>query len=213
MPKIDIHNAGGKKVGTLELEDSVFGAEVREHLLYAAVRFQRAKARAGTHKSKPRSEVRGGGRKPWKQKGTGRARQGSTRSPQWSGGGTVFGPVVRSHATKLNKQVRAAALRGALSKRVGEKAVVVLDDLALPEIKTRQVTDLMKRFELADMLLVTNVDPNLEKSARNLGGVTVLAPEGVNVYDVLLRKHLVLTRSAVDTLTARLSPNDVKAAP
>jgi large subunit ribosomal protein L4 len=212
MPKIDIHNAGGKKVGTLDLEESVFGAEVREHLLYAAVRFQRAKARAGTHQSKRRSDVRGGGRKPWKQKGTGRARQGSTRAPHWSGGGTVFGPLVRSHATKLNKQVRAAALRGALSKRVGEKAVLVLDDFALSEIKTRQVTDFMKRFELADMLLVTTPDPNLEKSARNLGGVTVIAPEGVNVYDVLLRKNLVLTRAAVDTITARLLPGE-KAAP
>jgi len=212
MPKIDIHNAGGKKVGTLELADAVFGAEVREHLLYAAVRFQRGKARAGTHKSKQRSEVRGGGRKPWKQKGTGRARQGSTRSPQWSGGGTVFGPVVRSHATKLNKQVRAAALRGALSRRVAEKAVVVLDDFTLAAIKTRQMTDFMKKFELADMLLVTAVDPNLEKSARNLEAVTVIAPEGLNVYDVLLRKNLVLTRAAVETVTSRLMPASGEAA-
>src|SRR5688572_12786240 len=133
MPKIDIYNPDKKKVGELELADAVFGTEIREHLLYAAVRYQRAKARAGTHQSKRRSDVRGGGRKPWKQKGTGRARQGSTRSPQWRGGGTVFGPVVRSHATKLNKQVRAAALRSALTRRVQEGALVVLDDFALPE--------------------------------------------------------------------------------
>ncbi len=204
--KIDIHNAGGKKVGSLELADAVFGADVREHLLYAAVRFQRNKARAGTHQSKRRSDVRGGGRKPWKQKGTGRARQGSTRAPHWAGGGTVFGPLVRSHASKLNKQVRAAALRGALSRRVAEKAVVVLDEFSLGEIKTRQVTDFMKKFELADMLLVATVDPNLEKSARNLEAVTVIGPEGLNVYDVLLRKNLVLTRAAVESVTARLLP-------
>src|SRR5688572_3395712 len=207
MPKIDIYNPDKKKVGELELADAVFGTEVREHLLYAAVRYQRAKARAGTHKSKQRSDVRGGGRKPWRQKGTGRARQGHSRSPHWRGGGTVFGPVVRSHAMKLNKQVRAAALCSALSRRVEEKAVLVLDDFVLPEIKTRQITEFMKRFELGDMLLLTTPngeDINLERSARNLGAVTLLRPEGVNVYDVLLHKHLVLTRSAVDALTTRL---------
>jgi large subunit ribosomal protein L4 len=208
MPKIDIYNPDKKKVGEIELADAVFGTEVREHLLYAAVRYQRAKARAGTHKSKQRSDVRGGGRKPWRQKGTGRARQGSIRSPQWRGGGTVFGPVVRSHAMKLNKQVRSAALCSALSRRVAEKAVLVLDDLVLPEIKTRQITEFMKRFELGDMLLVTTsggpADTNLERSARNLGSVTLIRPEGVNVYDVLLHKNLVLTRSAVEHLTARL---------
>jgi len=204
MPKIAIYNPDKKKVGEIELADAVFGAEVREHLLYAAVRYQRAKARAGTHKSKQRSDVRGGGRKPWRQKGTGRARQGSSRSPHWRGGGTVFGPVVRSHAMKLNKQVRAAALRSALSRRVEEKAILVLDDFVLPEIKTRQVTEFMSRFELGDMLLVTTPDTNLEKSTRNLGAVTVLRPEGVNVYDVLLHKNLVLTKSAVEALTTRL---------
>jgi large subunit ribosomal protein L4 len=204
MPKIDIHNAGGKKVGTLELDDAVFGAEVREHLLYAAVRFQRNKARAGTHFSKRRSDVRGGGRKPWKQKGTGRARQGSIRAPHWAGGGTVFGPLPRSHASKLNKQVRAAALRSALSRRVAEKAVVVLDELTLAEIKTRQITDFVKAFDLADTLIVAPLDPNLEKSARNLQTVTVIAPEGLNVYDVLNHKNLVLTRAAVESVTSRL---------
>jgi large subunit ribosomal protein L4 len=207
MPKITLYSPDKKEVGEIELADAVFGAEVREHLLYAAVRYQRAKARAGTHKSKQRSDVRGGGRKPWRQKGTGRARQGSIRSPQWRGGGTVFGPVVRSHAMKLNKQVRAAALCSALSRRVEEKALVVLDDFVLPEIKTRQVTEFMKRFELADMLLVTTGGgadaANLERSARNLGAVTLIRPEGVNVYDVLLHKNIVMTRSAVEALTAR----------
>jgi large subunit ribosomal protein L4 len=204
MPKVDIYNPGREKVGEIELADAVFGAEVREHLLYAAVRYQRAKARAGTHKSKQRADVRGGGRKPWRQKGTGRARQGSTRSPQWRGGGTVFGPVVRSHAMKLNKQVRQAALRSALSRRVEEHAVVILDDFALPEMKTRQVTDFMKRFDLTDMLLVATADENLARSTRNLGSVTVVPPEGVN--DVLLRKTLVLTRSAVEAVTTRCMP-------
>ena len=119
MPTVDVFNVQHDKVGEVELPDSVFGVEVREHLLYAAVRYQRAKARAGTHKVKSRSEVRGGGKKPWRQKGTGRARQGTTRAPQWRGGGVVFGPTVRSHAFKLNKKVRRAALKSALSRRVG----------------------------------------------------------------------------------------------
>jgi large subunit ribosomal protein L4 len=211
MPKVVVYNPDKKKVDELELADAVFGCEVREHLLYAAVRYQRAKARAGTHKSKQRSDVRGGGRKPWRQKGTGRARQGSTRSPHWRGGGTVFGPVVRSHAMKLNKQVRTAALCSALSRRVEEKALVVLDDFVLPEIKTRQVTEFMKRFELGDMLLVANADTNLERSARNLGAVTLIKPEGVNVYDVLLHKNVVMTRSAVEALTARLAAGAARA--
>src|SRR5690242_6026196 len=124
--KIDIFNLSHETVGSVDLDDAVFGCEVREHLLYAAVRYQRAKARAGTHKAKERAEVRGGGRKPWRQKGTGRARQGHTRSPQWRGGGVVFGPRVRSHAFKLNKKVRALALKSAISRRVQENALFVL---------------------------------------------------------------------------------------
>ena len=205
MPTIDVYNASGKKVSSFELPEAVFGADVKEHLLYAAVRFQRAKARAGTHKAKERAEVRGGGRKPWRQKGTGRARQGSIRSPQWRGGGVVFGPRVRSHAHKMNKRVRRQALISALSRRCAEKRIVVLDDLAFPEKKTRQVLGLMKAFDLNDMLLVLDQrDDNVEVSARNLQAVTVLPTAGVNVYDILRRENLVLTQSAVSSLVDRL---------
>jgi large subunit ribosomal protein L4 len=203
--KIDVYNLSHDKVGSVELDDAVFGTEVKEHLLYAAVRYQRAKARAGTHKAKERAEVRGGGRKPWRQKGTGRARQGHTRSPQWRGGGVVFGPRVRSHAFKLNKKVRALALKSALSRRAQENALVVLDGFELAEPKTRQVADFMKRFELADILLVAPRNETLEKSARNLASVTLLPPEGLNVYDVLRRRTLVLTQAAVEAVTTRLS--------
>jgi len=205
MPTIDVHSADGKKVSTVDLDDAVFGVEVKEHLLYAAVRYQRAKARAGTHKAKERAEVRGGGKKPYRQKGTGRARQGTIRAPQWRGGGIVFGPRVRSHAHKLNKKVRRAALRSALTRRVEDEALVVLDALSLPEAKTRQVKDLMAQFELNDMLLViSDRDENILKSARNLPNVTVLLTEGLNVYDILHRDNLVLTQDAVTAVTARL---------
>ena len=205
MPTIDVHNASGKKVSTLDLAEEIFGAEVKQHLLYAAVRYQRAKARAGTHKTKERAEVRGGGRKPYRQKGTGRARAGTIRSPIWRGGGVVFGPRVRSHAHKMNKRMRRQALRSALSIRASESRIVVLDDLSFPERKTRQVLDLMKQFELDNMLLVLGArDENIERSARNLKNVTVVPPEGVNVYDVLHRNHVVFTQSAVEAITSRL---------
>lgn len=204
MPTVDVYNLNREKVGSADLSDAVFGAEVKEHLLYAAVRFQRAAARQGTHKAKERAEVRGGGKKPWRQKGTGRARQGSTRSPQWRGGGVVFGPRARSHAHKLNKKVRKAALCSALSRRCEESRIVVLDSLAFDEPKTRQITELMGRFELGDMLLVANADENITKSARNVPAVTVLPPEGVNVYDVLRRSVIVVTKDAADALGARL---------
>ena len=205
MATIDIHNINCEKVGEFDLDDAVFGAEVKHHLLYATVRFQRAKARAGTHKVKERAEVSGGGRKPWRQKGTGRARQGSTRSPQWRGGGVVFGPRVRSHAFKLNRKVRRAALVSALSHRVQQSALLVLDDWSPEEFKTRHVVDVMRTFELKDMLLVSLRNERLERSARNIPSVTVLPPEGLNVYDVLNRGHLVITRAALEAVTARLA--------
>jgi large subunit ribosomal protein L4 len=164
-----------------------------------------AKRRQGTHKVKERAEVRGGGKKPYKQKGTGRARQGTTRAPQWRGGGVVFGPRPRSHEFKLNKKVRRSALCSALSKRALDNAITVIDEIALAEAKTKQVVDLLARFELGDTLIVLGSDnKNLALSARNLPNVTVLSAEGVNVYDVLLRSNLVLTRDAVSALTTRL---------
>ncbi len=205
MPTVTIYNQNREKLGELSLSDAVFGAEVREHLFYALVRYQLAKRRQGTHSTKTRSEVAGGGKKPWKQKGTGRARQGTIRAPQWRGGGVVFGPKPRDYGFKLNKKVRATALCGALSRRVQESALVVLDDLKLPSIKTKQVVELMSRFELGEALVViSGQDDVLARSARNLQNVTVLPVEGLNVYDVLNHKHLVMTRGAIEAVTARL---------
>lgn len=206
MPTIDVFNSEREKVSTIDLDDAIFGVEVREHLLYAAVRWQRARLRSGTHKVKERAEVRGGGRKPWRQKGTGRARQGSIRSPQFRGGGVVHGPKVRSHAFKLNKKVRRAALCSALSRRVAEDALVVLEGLELPEIKTKRMVDFMQRFDLTDMLLVLDqADEKVLRSARNLPKVKVLLADGLNVYDVLNHSNVVFTRGAVAAVTERLN--------
>lgn len=205
MPMIDVYNQKREKVSELELNEEIFAAPVRDDLMHAVVRYQLAKKRQGTHKVKGRAEVRGGGRKPYKQKGTGRARQGTIRAPQWRGGGIVHGPRPRSYAFKLNKKVRRAALRGALSQRVSSGALVVLDDLKLPEIKTRQLVDLLKVFGLNDALLVlSQKDQNVQLSARNLPNVTTLLVEGVNVRDVLHRGNLVMTRAAVEALAQRL---------
>ncbi len=205
MPTVDVYNLGREKTAEIELSDVVFGCDVKEHLLHAVVRYQLAKRRQGTHKVKGRAEVSGGGKKPYKQKGTGRARAGTTRAPQWRGGGVVHGPVPRNYAFKLNKKERAAALRGALSTRVQDGSVVVLEAFELPEIKTRQVVDFMSRFEMSDALVVLSAgDEVVSKSARNLKSITVLPVEGVNVYDVLRRRNLVLTRDAVTALTQRL---------
>lgn len=205
MPMIDVYNQNREKVSELELNEEIFAAPVRDDLIHAVVRYQLAKKRQGTHKVKGRAEVRGGGRKPYKQKGTGRARQGTIRAPQWRGGGIVHGPRPRSYAFKLNKKVRRAALRGALSQRVSNGALVVLDDLKLPEIKTRQLVDLLKVFGLNDALLVlSQQDKNVQLSARNLPNVTTLLVEGVNVRDVLHRGNLVMTRAAVEALAQRL---------
>lgn len=203
MPTVDVYNQNREKVSSLDLTDAVFGVEVKEHLLWAAVRYQLAKRRAGTHKTKSRAEVAGGGKKPWRQKGTGRARQGTTRAAQWRGGGVVFGPTPRDYSFKLNKKVRRAALRSALSRRVEEGRVVVLDALELPEIKTKLMVQLLDRFEVESAVLVTS-DPMVTRSARNIPGVTVLPAEGLNVYDVLRRDHLILTARAADAVTERL---------
>ena len=205
MPNIDVYNANAEKVSELELDDAVFGARVKEHLLYAVVRYQLAKRRAGTHKAKGRAEVAGGGHKPFRQKGTGRARSGTSRAPHKRGGGVVFGPIPRSHAFKINKKVRRVALKSALSRRVEENKLLVIDELSFAEIKTRQVVDFMKRFELSDALVVlADKDEVVQKSARNIPRVDVLLSEGVNVYDILRKNHLVMTQGAVEALTARL---------
>jgi large subunit ribosomal protein L4 len=207
MAKIDVFKQDGSKAkAKLDLDDAVFGVDVKEHLLYAAVRYQLAKRRQGTHDTKERAEVRGGGAKPWRQKGTGRARQGTRTAPQWRGGGTVFGPTPRDHSIGMNKKERRGALCSALSQRAKNGDLIVLDDLAFDAPKTRQVVDLMKAFELGDALVViADRDDNVERSANNHPDVTVIRCEGVNVYDVLLRSKLVMTKSAVEAVTNRLT--------
>jgi large subunit ribosomal protein L4 len=205
MPTLDVYDTNREAVGSIDLEATVFGVEVREHLLHAVVRYQLAKRRQGTHATKGRALISGGGKKPFRQKGTGRARAGTTRAPHWRGGGVVHGPHYRSHAHKLPKRTRRAALCAALSRRVEENKLTVFQSLALPEIKTRQVCDLLARFEMSKVLLVTaGADDNLERSARNIPGVTVLQVAGVNVYDVLKHDHLAITVEAAAALAQRL---------
>jgi large subunit ribosomal protein L4 len=205
MANIDVYSTDRKKVGKLDLSDAVFGVEVKDSLLFAAVRYQLAKKRSGTHKIRSRSEVRGGGAKPFRQKGTGRARQGTTRAPHMRGGGVVHGPLPRNHGFKLNRKVRAAALRCALSRRAEEKALIILDDIAFGEIKIKNVVNLLKTFELTDALFVVDgANEFLARSASNLQEVTVLEKGGVNVVDVLRRRNLVMTKAAVESISARL---------
>lgn len=206
MAKLDVFSMNKDKVGAVELDPSVFEVEVKAHLLHDAVRYQMSKRRQGTHSVKRRSDVRGGGKKPYKQKGTGRARQGTIRAPQWRGGGVVFGPEPRDHSISMNKKERRAALCCALSKRIADNAVTIVDDLALAAFKTKDVVDLMGRFEFSSALFVmSEVDEKFAKSASNLGNTTVLPTAGVNVYDILHRDNLVMTQGAVDALTARLA--------
>ena len=205
MPKLDVYSTAKKKVGSVELSDAVFGAEVKEHLFHAAVRYQLAKRRAGTHSTKGRTDVRGGGRKPFRQKGTGRARQGTSRAVQMRGGGVVHGPHPRSHAHGMNKKTRKAALVSALSRRVEEKAVTVFDAFELKEIKTKSVVEIMKRFAFDDLLLVlSEKDETVMRSSRNIPGVTVLPAVGLNVYDVLKHNNIAFTQGAVEAVTERL---------
>ncbi|UOF91895.1 50S ribosomal protein L4 [Fodinisporobacter ferrooxydans] len=199
MPKVAVYNVAGTQVGEIELNESVFGVNVNEHVLHQAVVMQQASLRAGTHKVKNRSEVRGGGRKPWKQKGTGRARQGSIRSPQWVGGGTVFGPTPRSYAYKLPKKVRRLALKSALSSKVNEGSIIVLDALEFAKPKTKDMVNVLSNLKISRKALIVGVDynENLEKSARNIPGVKYVSATGINVLDLLKHNHLVITKDAV----------------
>lgn len=206
MATLDVFSMNKDKVGSIELDPSIFEVEVKAYLLHDAVRYQMAKRRQGTHAVKRRSDVRGGGKKPYKQKGTGRARQGTIRAPQWRGGGVVFGPEPRDHSHDMNKKERRAALKCALSKRLADESVTVIDDLSMSEFKTRDVKALMERFEFSSALFVlATVDEKFAKSAHNLNDTTVIATEGVNVYDILKNDNLVMTQGAVDALTARLA--------
>ena len=201
--------AGGGSAGQVELDPTVFEAAVKPHLFHAEVRRQLARRRAGTHSTKNRAAVSGGGIKPWKQKGTGRARQGTIRAPQWAGGGAVFGPVPRSYEHQLTKKVRSAALRSALSLRLKEGALLVADALSLTEPKTKLATALLGSLGLdgaqSVLVVVDREDPVLERALRNLPWAMVLRAEGLNTYDVLRHKKILLTRGAVDALHARLA--------
>lgn len=190
----------------MELRSEIFKAPVRKHLLHEVVNWQLARRRAGTSSTKTRGEVRGGGAKPWRQKGTGRARAGSRRSPIWRKGGVVFGPRPKDWSYSIPKKVRKGALVSALSSRFGEGAIVVLDSFELPEIKTRQVAKFMKDFELSQALVIVSSDnENLSRSARNIPDVKVLRDDGLNVYDLLRHKNIVMVRDSVEKIQERLS--------
>lgn len=199
MPKVAVYNISGAQVGEIELSDSVFGIEPNKHVLHDAVVMQLASMRQGTHKVKGRSEVRGGGRKPWKQKGTGRARQGSIRSPQWVGGGTVFGPTPRSYAFKLPKKVRRLAIKSALSSKVLAEQIIVIDSLALNTPKTKEFAAVLNNLKVDRKALVVlpEYNDNVALSARNIPSVKLVAADGVNVYDVLRHEKLIITKDAV----------------
>jgi large subunit ribosomal protein L4 len=205
--QIDIVNIEGKKVGQVDLSDAVFGAKVKEYLLWEVVKAQQAAKRAGTHDTKTRAEVRGGGKKPYKQKGTGNARQGSTRAPNYVGGGKVFGPHPRSYAYTVPKKVRRAALASALSLRVKEKKLVVVDKLAFEAPKTKTMAGILKTLGFERALVVDGKDnANLFKSVRNLPRAKVLPPEGLNVYDILNHVGLVIAAGAIKQIEQRVLP-------
>ncbi|OOC63608.1 50S ribosomal protein L4 [Paenibacillus ihbetae] len=199
MPKVALYNVSGSQVGEVELNEAVFGIEPNVHVMHSAVLLQRASLRRGTHKVKGRSEVRGGGRKPWKQKGTGRARQGSIRAPQWKGGGTVFGPTPRSYTFKLPKKVRRLAIKSALSSKVNDNAIIVLDQLTLNAPKTKEFASILSNLKVGRKALIVapSYDDNVALSARNIPGVKFVAADGINVLDVLSYDQLIITKEAV----------------
>ncbi len=205
MAKLDIVNLEGQKVGDIEVDDYIFGAEVKEHLLWEVVKQQLAGRRAGTHCTLRRDEVRGGGKKPFRQKGTGRARQGSSRAPNHVGGGGVFTPKPRDYSYSVPRKIRQAALRSALSLRVNEKRLVIVDTLDLAQPKTKLMIKALGALNASSALVVDSIgNVNLEKSVRNLTSSKFLAIEGLNVYDILKHPTLVLARSAIQNIQARL---------
>ena len=205
MVSADIYNTNKEKVSQVVLEEKVFGCEVKPHLLYEVVKMQLANRRAGTASTKNRSQVRGGGKKPWRQKGTGRARAGSIRSPIWKGGGTTFGPLPRDYSYRLNKKVKKLALRSALSVKLKEDKLLILDNFNLPEIKTKGFVTTLSRLNIKDAFIIDDNNLHLEKSARNVPFVKVLRPEGLNVYDILRYDKLIITQSCLEKITRTLS--------
>ena len=201
MANVSVYNIEGKEVGSIELNDAVFGVEVNEHLVHMAVVNQLANNRQGTQSAKTRSEVSGGGRKPWRQKGTGHARQGSTRSPQWTGGGVVFAPKPRDYSFKMNKKEKRVALCSALSSKVAESQIIVLDEFKLDEIKTKKFVEVMNNLKASKALVVLEGEnKNVVLSGRNIPTVKVTATNEINTYDVLKYETLVVTKAAVEKL-------------
>ena len=201
MANVSVYNIDGKEVGSIELNDAVFGVEVNEHLVHLAVVSQLANKRQGTQSAKTRSEVSGGGRKPWRQKGTGHARQGSTRAPQWTGGGMVFAPKPRDYSFKMNKKEKRIALLSALSSKVSENKIVVLDSFNLDEVKTKKFAEVMNNIKVSNALFVIEGEnKNVVLSGRNVPTVKVSATNEINTYDVLKYNTLVVTKAAVEKL-------------
>lgn len=198
MANVSVYNIEGKEVGTIDLNDSVFGVEVNDHLVHKAVVGQLANNRQGTQKAKTRAEVSGGGRKPWRQKGTGHARQGSTRAPQWTGGGIVFAPVPRDYSVKMNKKEKRAALKSALSSRVEEKKFIVIDEINFDEIKTKKFQTVLDNLKINKALVVLEDDnKNAELSARNIPDVKTAHTNTINVYDILKYNTVIATKAVV----------------
>ena len=201
MANVSVYNMEGNEVGTMELNDAVFGVKINEHLVHLAVVRQLANKRQGTQKAKTRSEVSGGGRKPWRQKGTGHARQGSIRAPQWTGGGVVFAPVPRDYSVKMNRKERIAALKSALTAKVQDNKLIVVDDLKMDTIKTKNMQNVLNNLKAEKALVVMPaVDQNVVLSARNIPEVQTATVNTINVYDVMRHKTLVLAKDAVASI-------------
>lgn len=202
MPTVDLYNISGAVTGQIELNDAVFGVEVNDAVMHLALVRQLANERQGTHATKTRGLVRGGGKKPWRQKGTGRARAGSSRSPLWVGGGTVFGPQPRSYYKAMPRKARRLAVKSALSDKVNTKDIFVLDEITLPQAKTKEVLNLLNNFAIGDAkaLIVTSGNEVVERCARNIQGVKAIATEGVNIFDLLHHDKLFITKDAVAKL-------------
>ncbi|CDC93908.1 50S ribosomal protein L4 [Roseburia sp. CAG:380] len=202
MANVSVYNMEGSEVGKLDLNDSVFAVDVNEHLMHMAVVLQLANKRQGTQKAKTRSEVSGGGRKPWRQKGTGHARQGSTRSPQWTGGGVVFAPTPRDYSFKMNKKEKAGAIKSALTTKVNEEKFFVMDSLKFDEIKTKKMVSVLDALKVNKALVVLDGEDNdnVEVSARNIAGVRTVYSNAINVYDILKYDTIIITKSAVAKL-------------
>ena len=201
MANVSVFNMEGNEVGTMELNDAIFGAKVNEHLVHLAVVSQLANKRQGTQKAKTRSEVSGGGRKPWRQKGTGHARQGSTRAPQWTGGGMVFAPVPRDYTIRLNKKEKRAALKSVLTSKVQANKFIVVDELKFDEIKTKAMKNVLANLKADKALVILNDnDENVVLSARNIEGVETALTNTINVFDLLKHNTVVVTKAAVETI-------------